>query len=244
MKGNSIRFLFFCVSIFIIGLVFVSQNSYAFPPAPAPDNPNDPEPGIYGPPGAFPPDAAPDIDEDWMDELAAPFPPCMALNMGGAGIFAVPAASPPGPPTVPERMERVHRKIETMRMWRLTEELNLTEEKGAKLFPVLNKYNDKRAALGIERRKLLTALRDLANDQSPSDAKLKETLDALEVNGSSMDQLKKDELKELKAILAPYEQAKFIIFNEQFEREMRQTIERVRGRNAVPGPRGRSTKRP
>ena len=90
----------------------------------------------------------------------------------------------------------------------------------------------------------MSTLGDLINDQSPSDAKLKETLDGLEANGSSMDQLKKDEMRELKAILTPNEQAKFIVFNEQFEREMRQTIERVRGREAAPGPRRQRAGRP
>jgi hypothetical protein len=244
MKRNSVHVLVFCVSLFVFGLIFLSRDSLAQPPAPAPDSVYTMDLDIPGPPEALPPGPPPDLDEDWMDDMDSPFAPDMHSPMRVAMVPGFAPASPPGPPDTAGRFEKVHQKIETMRMWRLTEALNLTGEKSAKLFPVLKKYDDKRAALGMDRRKLMRALADLTKDQSASDAKFKEALDGLEANGSSMDQLKKDELKELKAILTTSEMAKFIVANEQFEREMRQTVERVRGRGAASGPNRQPGRRP
>jgi len=115
-------------------------------------------------------------------------------------------------------------------MWRLTEELDLTEETGAKLFPILRKYDEKRIALQKERQHIMDQLRTALEDEATSDEELEAAMDTLDNNASAVSDLLRQQREELKGILSLRQQAKFIIFQREFHREIRKIIAEARER--------------
>jgi hypothetical protein len=127
-----------------------------------------------------------------------------------------------------EKRERIRKRIETLRMWKLTEELDLDEDTSARLFPVLSKYDKERAKLQHTIRKDIRELRrSLGSDQ---DADYQGMLDRLEKNHKEMQSIKDAEIKELKTILTAKQQAQYLLFHMQFKREMRRMIDNSRGK--------------
>jgi hypothetical protein len=147
------------------------------------------------------------------------------------GFVAVSMAEPrgdfEGPPTK-EQMEKVRSRIETLRMWKLTKTLDLDEKTSAQLFPLLNRYDKKRAEIENALRDTIRELRESLRGKR--EGQLKSLLDRLEQNHKSMQGIKDAEWEELKGILSLEQQAKFIIFQLEFEREIKKIIEETRER--------------
>jgi Spy/CpxP family protein refolding chaperone len=153
-----------------------------------------------------------------------------------AGAF--PPERQGGPPSE-ERREEVRKKIEAVRIWRLTEELKLDTDSSAKLSSLLSSLNLKRRNTMREQMEAMRDLRSLLRTAKPDEAKIKALLEKLEKNRHEMQGLKDQELKGLKDILTIEQQARFLIFQHEFQREMRDMISGARGKGpGGPGRRG------
>ena len=140
------------------------------------------------------------------------------------GFASVGIAEPPEfdrPPTK-EQMEKVRERVETLKMWKLTKALDLDEKTSAQVFPLLSKYDKKRAETEHALRNDMKNLRDALKDKR--EAQLKGILDRLEQNHKAMQRLNDDERTDLKTILTLEQQARFIIFQQEFDREIRKII--------------------
>jgi len=129
-----------------------------------------------------------------------------------------------------QKIEKVRERIETLRMWKLTKALDLDEKTSVKVFPLLNRYDRERADLEIGLRKDMKGLRESLKDMKAGE--LKPLLERLEQNHKSLQTTNVEEWLELKKILTIEQQAKYIIFKLEFEREMRQVIEDARDRRS------------
>lgn len=158
--------------------------------------------------------------------------PAFSQSPGGGGSAGT--GSPllkddePLPPF--EKREEIRKRIELIRMWKLTEELDLTEEIGGKLFPILHKYDEKRMALNKERDGIMNQLRKALENEASSDEAIEGVMDKLEKNTLAELDLMRQQRKELKGILSPRQQAKFILFQREFHREVRKIIAEARER--------------
>ena len=129
-----------------------------------------------------------------------------------------------------ENREKIRENIETFRMWKLLEALDLTSEQSTQFLPVLKDFQNAKRNFEDKKRSLLQELE--ANLQSSKeDKRLKETLAELENNRKQF-QMELDKfLEKTKATLTLEQQAKLLLFEEKFERKMRETIEQIRGRH-------------
>ncbi len=93
-----------------------------------------------------------------------------------------------------------------------------------------------------EQAETMKTLRQALKPQKPDETTIKQLLDKLEKNHSGMQELRNDEIKSVKNILTVEQQARFLIFQHEFQREVRQMIAGARGRGGE-GP-GRSAGRP
>jgi len=125
----------------------------------------------------------------------------------------------------PPKEKRVRERIQMLRMWKLTEELDLTEKEAAELFPIFGKYDKKRARLHRQRRKLLEELRDLIQEGAPS-ARINEVIRRLEDNYRALSRMREEEWEEVKRVLTPDQQARYILFHERFARDMWRMIQK------------------
>ena len=133
-----------------------------------------------------------------------------------------------------ERRENIRKRIELIRMWKLTKELDLTEETGAKLFPILHKYDEKRVKLEKERRNIMNQLRKALENEATSDEEVEAAMDDLEKNALAASDLIRQQREEFKGVLSPRQQAKFILFQRRFHREIRKIIAEARERRRKP----------
>jgi Spy/CpxP family protein refolding chaperone len=135
-----------------------------------------------------------------------------------------------------EERERVRKRIDLIRMWRLTEDLNLDEETGSKLFPLLRQYEEKRRELARKREEILFTLKGQLKAGSPHEDRIKGLLKDWEELRAEEQDVNQKEKEDLKRILSIEQQAKYILFQQEFTKEMRRMIADVRERRPVPSP--------
>jgi len=121
---------------------------------------------------------------------------------------------------------------ETMQIYmlfRLTEELALSEEQALKLMPLIKE----REKAGWEFFRLQAeAHRDLStmvDDDDVSDAEIENRLTALRQAKRAYHQQEEQLELEIAALLDPRQYARFVVFKQQFHRDMQQRVRRLRG---------------
>ena len=144
--------------------------------------------------------------------------------------------------TEAKKREEVRKKIETVRMWRLTEELKLDEKTSARLASFLSSLDEKRRVLMHERMETMRELRAALKAGNPDEKKLKADLDKMEKVRRDMMELEGKELGGIKGILSVEQQARYVVFQQEFRRELRGMIEGAReGGPGMRGPRSRQS---
>lgn len=151
---------------------------------------------------------------------------------------ARPGRGDPGGAPSEERRENIRKKVEAIRIWRLTEELKLDEKTSARLAALLGSVEQKRRDLTRENRETMRELQASLKSGSPDERKLKASLDKLEKNHREMMEIREKEMKGLKEILTVEQQARYVVFQREFIREMRGMMDGARGGGQGPGTRG------
>jgi len=135
-----------------------------------------------------------------------------------------------------EERERIRKRIDLIRMWRLTEDLNLDEETGSKLFPLIRQYEEKRRVLARKREEILFTLKGQLKTGTPHEESIKGLLKEWEEIRAEEQDLNRKEKEDLKKILSIEQQAKYLLFQQEFTKEMRRMIADVREKRPVPSP--------
>lgn len=117
--------------------------------------------------------------------------------------------------------------IEKVRIYKLTEALDLTEEQTTKFFPHLKEMRKTEQEFQKQRLELIQKLRDLIKNNAPEQEIVNVLNKFQEIHKKRMAAQMK-EIEDLRQILTPVQQAKFMIFQEDFEREIRELIREVR----------------
>jgi Spy/CpxP family protein refolding chaperone len=134
-------------------------------------------------------------------------------------------AQPPPPP-------RPGQDIEALRIWRLTQELNLTEEQSSQFFPKLNRSRELRRTRREGRRAVLQDLTGAIKESPISTNRVKSLLDSLTTIDENFHAAEARLRSEIADILTIEQQARFILFTQRFDQETRKMIEQMRkGRN-------------
>jgi Spy/CpxP family protein refolding chaperone len=145
--------------------------------------------------------------------------------------FATPPAGRPGP-------GEGRRLIETIKIWKMTEALNLTEDQAAKLFPKLTQLEASRREFHGRQRLLRDALAELLRQRPLREIEIKTRLEELDRTEIDFKGRERSVMGELRSILSLEQQARLALFEERFEMEMRRTIQDLRQRRhgLPPGP--------
>jgi len=117
--------------------------------------------------------------------------------------------------------------IEKIRMWRLTQELDLSTEQTAALFPKLNELRKIEKKYSEEKRQVLAELKDLL-DRDASDAAITTALSRYEALNRQRIEIQFEQAQEIKTILTPVQQARYLIFEDEFNREIRKMIKEIK----------------
>lgn len=145
--------------------------------------------------------------------------------VGLALLLTIPAwSAPPLPPRDP-RAERV---IEALLIWRLVDELNLTDQQVARIFPRIKALKDLRIELGLRRVMLQRELRALVREQPRNEDLIRAKITELDALRTRIERERGRIFQEVNAALAVEQQARFAIIQESFEAETIRTLEEVR----------------
>ncbi len=144
----------------------------------------------------------------------------------------------PGTRNETRKRERVRDRIELMKMWKLTEALDLDQETAAKVFPLLNAHNEEHRKLREKRYEIISALKQESEKDQADTRVLRSLLNNFKENERAMVELRNKKLDDLSKLLGEEQVAKLIVFVPQFEREMRELIWETRHRHHGPQSKG------
>jgi hypothetical protein len=162
----------------------------------------------------------------------------------------------PGPdrggPKSEEKREEIRKKVEAVKIWRLTEALKLDEKTSAKFLPLVSSIERKRRDLMRERVGGMRELRISLESKNPDEKKLRTTLELLNKNHHEMMKLHEKEIEAARDYLTVEQQARYLIFQHEFQNEMHGMIAGARGQgrggkgmrgglNRPAGPMGEGT---
>jgi len=123
--------------------------------------------------------------------------------------------------------------IEKVRIYLLTEKLDLSEEQAVKFFPKLNDLRKVEEDFQKERMDIIAKLETQVQDKA-SEKDLLQTLNGFENLIKTKADKDKKIREELRILLTPVQQAKFLIFQTKFEQEIRDMIREIRGNRPIP----------
>lgn len=122
--------------------------------------------------------------------------------------------------------EKIRERIETMKMWKLTKELNLDEKTASRLFPLLNEYDKRRSDIERNIRTDVASLRNSLHLQNGM--RIQKLLNSLEKKHDMLMKLDHEERSRLKDILTLEQQARYLLFTMEFKKEIRKLITEAR----------------
>jgi hypothetical protein len=169
----------------------------------------------------------------------------MMVLLAGIATNAVAQQQAPGPqgrgagdarPTELQR-EEVRKKVEAVRLARITEALQLDEKTAAKFIPVITAIDQKRRALLQENQETMRELKIMLHATPPDEAKLKVAIGAIEKNRRDIFSLRDKEFGAARDSLTVTQMARYLLFNQEFQQEMRGMVEGARNpRRGDMGP--------
>ncbi len=117
--------------------------------------------------------------------------------------------------------------IEKVKIYRLTQELELTTDQADKFFPKFHELQNIEKEFGKEKMRILSELKKMVSE----DVAEKEII--IVVSKYKDAQRKKAEeqtrkLEEVWRVLTPVQRAKYLIFQEEFNREIREMIKEIK----------------
>jgi hypothetical protein len=122
--------------------------------------------------------------------------------------------------------DALKKRIRAMRVWYLTEELELDDDTAARLFPVLAKYDDQLEALQVEGARLRRELRQgLARRGNPADAA--RLVDALLAHYDKVYQLQRDRVVAARKVLSAAQTGRLLLVLPRVDNAIRRQIGRV-----------------
>jgi hypothetical protein len=144
--------------------------------------------------------------------------PALAGKQGAA------AAKPDG-----SRREKILETIEIVRFAKTIEALNLDQTQGEKLALTLKPFQDQRKTTTADRMDVLRSIKQQLDSDTPDPKAVGDLMDRLSADQKALADNQKDEYEALKKILDPVTLAKYYRFNLEFDRNVGQLIQTLRG---------------
>lgn len=135
------------------------------------------------------------------------------------------------PPHGKEKMfkneQEIRERIEQMRMWKLLEILELSDEQAEKFLPNFRDFQKEQKELEHKKREILKELEDELNKKSVDLKKIQTVLDDLEENRNLFENNRASFLSKAKEVLSLEQQAKLVLFEERFAERVKEMIRKV-----------------
>lgn len=117
--------------------------------------------------------------------------------------------------------------IEKVKIWRITQELDLTTEQAEKFFPRLHEFNKIEREFHDEKMHILTELANLL-EQNASEEEITQVINRYDDVYRKKSENEIQKLEEMWQVLTPVQRAKYVIFEEKFTKEIRDMIREIK----------------
>jgi Spy/CpxP family protein refolding chaperone len=147
---------------------------------------------------------------------------------------------PDGPPPGPER-ERMMERVRLLRMYVLTEALELDEATASKLFPYLRQTDEELRALQDQKREQRRAMQEMLRAEQYETKEVDRRIAALMDIESKIAAAQGKQVQGLKGIVSDEQRLKFVMVRGRFERQVREMLREERerrNRGGEPPPPG------
>jgi hypothetical protein len=140
-----------------------------------------------------------------------------------------------------EQRDEARRQIEAIRIGRMTERLRLDEKTAVKFIPAIMAIGQQRRTHMAENRQAMMDIRHQLDSQSRDDAELKTAVERFVKSQHEIMKQREREMETIQSQLTVDQQARYIVFQQEFLKEVRTILSGSRSRGDGPGL--RSTRR-
>lgn len=127
-----------------------------------------------------------------------------------------------------ERRARHEERIGLFRVWRIMEELDLSDDQVDKFFPLMRQMMKRDRELAGKKRDLVKSLREELKKEKPSEAELKRLMTEIENHAKIAWQQRSDNLDQFAGLLTVEQQARLLLAMNEVEKDIWESIVRVR----------------
>lgn len=127
-------------------------------------------------------------------------------------------------------------KMSMVRMWKMTEYLEMTEKQGEKVFPAVRAHQAEMSELIQSRREIMRTFMEKVQNDKASTKETEAYIKAVESIEKSMLSKRTKHLRAMKSILNEIQYARYVIFDDHFKGQIRKQLER--------SPRGGKRRKP
>jgi Spy/CpxP family protein refolding chaperone len=117
--------------------------------------------------------------------------------------------------------------IEQVKIYQITKKLGMTSEQAVQFFPKLNEMREIDKQFRQEKIDALHELRNLMNSGA-SDKEMENVIDEYEEAWYKKNEDQRKKFQEMRKILTPIQQGKYLIFLDEFEAEIRALIQEIK----------------
>ncbi|RJP74702.1 MAG: periplasmic heavy metal sensor [Candidatus Zixiibacteriota bacterium] len=142
---------------------------------------------------------------------------------------AQPRGNPPGP-----RREDIRERVRTMKVWKLTEELNLSQEQAARFFPLMNAMEAQVEKLDDQRREHLDRLAEMVREEKADAGKINSLLEEVEKLEARQLEARQQFRRDAADVLRPEQLGRMVLFNMRFPELVRELIREHEERGGPP----------
>ncbi|HEX7342687.1 MAG TPA: hypothetical protein VF398_00380 [bacterium] len=133
------------------------------------------------------------------------------------------------------RRDQIEGRIHTMKIWKLTDELQLSEEQATRFFPLMNQFDRQQDTIEVRRRDTLGRLGEIVWDPNPDPKVINQMLDDLESFGEEQAKLRKKFRQDVSDVLKPDQLGKLAVFNARFPEMIRGMVRELDEEKGAPG---------
>jgi Spy/CpxP family protein refolding chaperone len=119
-----------------------------------------------------------------------------------------------------EKMEKIRHKMEFLRNWKLMDELKLDEATASKLFTAMKGFDERNRKIMDESIDLVKQLKNIVEQGNGNEKEIQALIAKLRANMEAEHNLKLQRIDAVAGLLTVEQQAKYILFELSFKREM------------------------
>ncbi|MFH1862080.1 MAG: hypothetical protein ABH878_04630 [bacterium] len=135
-----------------------------------------------------------------------------------------------------QRRQEVEERIQTMKIWKMTEELQLDKDQAARFFPLLNELERNMDKIEMVRHENVRELSEIVWNTEADEKKITELLNTLDSFDEQQMKLRQDFRKEASKILKPDQVGRMVLFNMRFPDVVRDLVREFQEDGPRPMP--------